>query len=97
MQTDEPSPSTEQPEEKVATEKKEEPSSYLLENPARVVPAQERLVSFLSDSRWRPVRGSVQPTAGIVILKDTRPGTSFTLASQLLCAIKLQSSGCLQD
>lgn len=60
--------------DKVAAEKKEEPASHQLDNPARVVPAQEKLVSFPEGSRWRPVRGAAQPVAGIIVLTDTRPG-----------------------
>lgn len=55
-------------------EKREEPSSHMLDNPARVVPAQEKLVSFTDGSRWVPVRGAAQPTSGIIVLRDTRPG-----------------------
>ena len=50
-----------------------EPGSYKLENPARVVPAQQRFVSFDPQARWRPLREG-QPAAGIVVLKDHHPG-----------------------
>lgn len=48
-----------------------EPTSFKLENPARVVPGQRRFVAFLPDSRWQPVRAA---PSGFVVLKDTTPG-----------------------
>jgi 26S proteasome regulatory subunit N2 len=50
--------------------KEPEPTSFTLENPARVVPQQRRFVTFLSENRWQPVR----PTpSGFVVLKDSTP------------------------
>ena len=60
---------------KVAAEKKEEPPTHQLSNPARIVPAQERLVSFPGSSRWQPLRSS-HVTSGILVLRDARPGQS---------------------
>lgn len=51
----------------------EEPSSYILENPTRVVPAQEQYIAFTADERWEPLRRHPRP-AGILLLKDRRPG-----------------------
>ena len=53
--------------------KEPEPTSFKLENPARVVPGQRRYVGFISDSRWKPVRPS---PSGFVVLKNTTPGES---------------------
>ena len=52
--------------------KEPEPSSHSLDNPARVVPAQEKLVSFPEGSRYTPIRPG--RTAGILLLKDSSPG-----------------------
>lgn len=54
------------------TEKKAEPeaSFEILTNPARVVPAQEKFIKFLQDSRYIPVK--LAPS-GFVLLKDLRP------------------------
>ncbi len=59
---------------KVGAEKKEEPPTHQLSNPARVVPAQESLVSFPASSRWQPLR-STAANAGILVLKDAKPGS----------------------
>jgi 26S proteasome regulatory subunit N2 len=48
----------------------EEPSSFALDNPARVVPAQRRFVSFPPAQRFQPVRPA---PSGFVVLRDTRP------------------------
>ena len=89
METDEATPKDkEDPANKVGAEKKEEPPTHMLDNPARVVPAMEKLVSFPPDSRWQPLRAN-HPISGILVLKDTRPGefpqncslTSFALTA----------------
>ncbi|XP_043704491.1 26S proteasome non-ATPase regulatory subunit 1 homolog A-like [Telopea speciosissima] len=55
-----------------ALEKKaeSEPSFETLINPARVVPAQEKFIKFLEESRYVPVK--LAPS-GFVLLKDLRP------------------------
>ncbi|XP_004247848.1 26S proteasome non-ATPase regulatory subunit 1 homolog A [Solanum lycopersicum] len=47
-----------------------EPSFEILTNPARVVPAQEKFIKFLEDSRYIPVKSS---PSGFVLLRDLRP------------------------
>lgn len=47
-----------------------EPSFEILTNPARVVPAQEKFIKFLEDSRYAPVKSAA---SGFVLLKDLRP------------------------
>ncbi|KAE9613873.1 putative 26S proteasome regulatory complex, non-ATPase subcomplex, Rpn2/Psmd1 subunit [Lupinus albus] len=47
-----------------------EPSFEILTNPARVIPAQEKFIKFLQDSRYVPVK--LAPS-GFVLLKDLRP------------------------
>ncbi|XP_019446192.1 PREDICTED: 26S proteasome non-ATPase regulatory subunit 1 homolog A-like [Lupinus angustifolius] len=47
-----------------------EPSFEILTNPARVIPAQEKFVKFLQDSRYVPVK--LAPS-GFVLLKDLHP------------------------
>ncbi|XP_020220517.1 26S proteasome non-ATPase regulatory subunit 1 homolog A [Cajanus cajan] len=61
------------------TEKKSEPeaSFEILTNPARVVPAQEKFIKFLQDSRYVPVK--LAPS-GFVLLKDLRPTEPEVLA-----------------
>ncbi|ESW32462.1 hypothetical protein PHAVU_002G324700 [Phaseolus vulgaris] len=61
------------------TEKKSEPESSfeILTNPARVVPAQEKVIKFLQDSRYVPVK--LAPS-GFVLLKDLRPTEPEVLA-----------------
>ncbi|CAL5215275.1 unnamed protein product [Lathyrus oleraceus] len=54
-----------------------EPSFEILTNPARVVPAQEKFVKFLQDSRYVPVK--LAPS-GFVLLKDLRPTEPEVLA-----------------
>ncbi|KAG6726122.1 hypothetical protein I3842_02G065500 [Carya illinoinensis] len=53
-------------------EKKSEPESSfeILTNPARVVPAQEKFIKFLEESRYVPVK--LAPS-GFVLLRDLRP------------------------
>ncbi|MBA0854773.1 hypothetical protein Goshw_004782 [Gossypium schwendimanii] len=60
MQVDDP------PEKKAEPE----PSFEILTNPARVVPAQEKFIKFLEDSRYAPVK--LAPS-GFVLLRDLRP------------------------
>nr|GME03402.1 26S proteasome non-ATPase regulatory subunit 1 homolog A-like [Ipomoea batatas]GME15247.1 26S proteasome non-ATPase regulatory subunit 1 homolog A-like [Ipomoea batatas] len=54
-------------------EKKTEPeaSFEILTNPARVVPAQEKCIKFLEDSRYVPIK--LSSPSGFVLLKDLRP------------------------
>lgn len=54
-----------------------EPSFEILTNPARVVPAQEKFIKFLQDSRYVPVK--LAPS-GFVLLKDLRPTEPEVLA-----------------
>ncbi|XP_066352011.1 26S proteasome non-ATPase regulatory subunit 1 homolog A-like [Miscanthus floridulus] len=56
-----------------ATEKKApepEPTFQILTNPARVVPAQEKFIKFLEDSRYKPVKAA---PSGFVLLQDLKP------------------------
>jgi 26S proteasome regulatory subunit N2 len=57
---------------------KEDAPSTVLQNPARVVPAQERFVRFDDAGRYRPVK---RCGAGVVLLKDTQPGEPEELVS----------------
>ena len=59
----------------------------VLENPARVLRAQERLITALPGSRYVPI--SAGRKAGIVLLKDTTP----TEAEDLLTATTQQPAG----
>lgn len=61
--------------------KEEEPSSYTLCAPCRVVPGQVKYVSFEPDSRWVPVKRDAQPV-GKLVLKDLRPGEPVEYASK---------------
>ncbi|KAJ0903455.1 putative armadillo-like helical, 26S proteasome regulatory subunit RPN2 [Helianthus annuus] len=54
-----------------------EPTFEILTNPARVVPAQEKFIKFLEDSRYAPVKAA---TSGFVLLKDLRPTEPEVLA-----------------
>lgn len=54
-----------------------EPSFELLTNPARVVPAQEKYIRFLVDSRYAPVKLA---SSGFVLLKDLRPSEPEVLS-----------------
>lgn len=47
-----------------------EPSFEILTNPARVVPAQEKFIRFLEESRYVPVKSAA---SGFVLLKDLSP------------------------
>lgn len=61
---------------KEAQKKKEEPepSSFTLENPARVLPQQEKFVAFPANTRFAPIRAGRH--AGIIVLKDSTPGAT---------------------
>lgn len=49
-----------------------EPTSYLVANPGRVVPQQEKYLALPQGGRWLPVRqGKLQ--GGITVVQDTRP------------------------
>ncbi|KAH1079760.1 hypothetical protein GYH30_056960 [Glycine max] len=54
-----------------------EPSFEILTNPARVVPAQEKCIKFLQDSRYVPVK--LAPS-GFVLLRDLHPTEPEVLA-----------------
>ncbi len=71
---------TQEGQKEAAAPKEPEPSSHSLDNPARVVPAQEKLVKFPEGSRYTPIRPG--RTAGILLLKDSSPG-NWSCASQL--------------
>ncbi|KAH9649912.1 26S proteasome non-ATPase regulatory subunit 1 [Citrus sinensis] len=54
-----------------------EPSFEILINPARVVPAQEKFIKFLEDSRYVPVKSA---PSGFVLLRDLRPNEPEVLS-----------------
>ncbi|GLT68610.1 hypothetical protein SLA2020_408220 [Shorea laevis] len=54
-----------------------EPAFEILTNPARVVPAQEKFIKFLEDSRYAPVK--LAPS-GFVLLRDLRPNEPEVLS-----------------
>ncbi|OMP11178.1 hypothetical protein CCACVL1_00637, partial [Corchorus capsularis] len=54
-----------------------EPSFEILTNPARVVPAQEKFIKFLEDSRYVPVKSA---PSGFVLLRDLRPSEAEELS-----------------
>ncbi|GLU08711.1 hypothetical protein SLE2022_256080 [Rubroshorea leprosula] len=54
-----------------------EPAFEILTNPARVVPAQEKFIKFLEDSRYVPVK--LAPS-GFVLLRDLRPNEPEVLS-----------------
>ena len=82
METDEPAPDTSKPAPegdppKAASAKEaDEPSSYVLDTPARVVPAQEKYIAFDADERWQPLRRASRQAAGVLLLIDNKPGES---------------------
>lgn len=76
-----------------AAPKEPEPSSHSLDNPARVVPAQEKLVKFPEGSRYTPIRPG--RTAGILLLKDSTPGACHT--ASLFAARLAQSTSLLVE
>ncbi|KVI08364.1 26S proteasome regulatory complex, non-ATPase subcomplex, Rpn2/Psmd1 subunit [Cynara cardunculus var. scolymus] len=47
-----------------------EPAFEILTNPARVVPAQEKYIKFLEDSRYVPVKAAA---SGFILVKDLHP------------------------
>lgn len=67
--------------------KEPEPSSYKLDNPSRVVPTQQKVVALEPNCRWVPIHKH-RPVAGIIVLKDLRPGV------HALKALLLQLSVC---
>ncbi|KAK9844017.1 hypothetical protein WJX81_001983 [Elliptochloris bilobata] len=58
----------------------EEPASCRVDNPGRVVPAQERFVELDPAARWVPIKPQ-RAAAGILVLKDRRPGEPVELVS----------------
>ncbi|KAH1063843.1 hypothetical protein J1N35_028830 [Gossypium stocksii] len=54
-----------------------EPTFEILTNPARVVPAQEKFIKFLEDSRYVPVKSA---PSGFILLKDLRPNEPEVLS-----------------
>ncbi|GIL83332.1 hypothetical protein Vretimale_11311 [Volvox reticuliferus] len=56
-----------------------EPSSFMLENPARVVPSQARFVALPNSGRWLPVKR--ESPLGILVMCDTQPGEPQELVS----------------
>jgi len=54
-----------------------EPTFQILTNPARVVPAQEKFIKFLEDSRYKPVKAA---PSGFVLLQDLKPTEAEELA-----------------
>jgi 26S proteasome regulatory subunit N2 len=63
--------------------KEEEPTSFTLEAPCRVIPSQVSAISFLPDSRWVSVKQGAAPV-GFLVLKDTQPGEPVEYASSTL-------------
>jgi len=57
-----------------------EPSSEVLSNPARVVPAQEKFIKFREDSRYAPLKLKRAPS-GFVMLRDMTPSEPVELVS----------------
>ncbi|XP_024382538.1 26S proteasome non-ATPase regulatory subunit 1 homolog A [Physcomitrium patens] len=57
-----------------------EPSSEVLSNPARVVPAQEKFIKFREDSRYAPLKLKRAPS-GFVMLRDLTPSEPVELVS----------------
>lgn len=79
MDTDQPSTSGAAGEpSKAGASKGEEPSSHTLQNPMRVVPAQEQYIAFDADPRWEPLRRHHQ-ASGILMLRDKQPGQPVEL------------------
>jgi 26S proteasome regulatory subunit N2 len=56
-----------------------EPSFEILTNPARVVPAQEKFLKFLEDSRYDPVKSA---PSGFVLLSDLQPSEPEVFSSK---------------
>jgi 26S proteasome regulatory subunit N2 len=61
-----------------STDKKSEPEPLfeILTNPARVVPSQEKVIKFLEDSRYLPVK----PAPSGLLLRDLLPTEPEALA-----------------
>uniref|UniRef100_A0A7S0E0P0 26S proteasome regulatory subunit RPN2 C-terminal domain-containing protein n=1 Tax=Hanusia phi TaxID=3032 RepID=A0A7S0E0P0_9CRYP len=57
-------------EDKQGSEKKKEPNTTILSNPARVLPAQRKYITMPSDCRYEPVSKKLW---GIVMLRDLKP------------------------
>lgn len=57
-----------------------EPTSYKIQNPARVVPAQEKFLTAAGTMRWQPVR-SEGFRAGFIVMKDLTPGEPIEVVS----------------
>lgn len=57
-----------------------EPSSEVLNNPARVVPEQEKFIKFREDSRYTPLKLKRAPS-GFVMLRDMTPSEPVELVS----------------
>lgn len=60
--------------------KGEEAHTTALSNPCRVVPAQERLIRWDDKGRYQPIK---RAGAGILIVRDTRPGEAVEVALRL--------------
>lgn len=57
----------------------DEPDTHMLDNPARVVPEQEKYIAFPQlNARFVPLKSS---STGIVMLKDLRPGEPVELVA----------------
>jgi 26S proteasome regulatory subunit N2 len=67
-----------------ADKKKEEPNFEILENPARVLRAQLRHISFDVDPRYVPA--TTVDVSGIVLLRDTKPGEQEDLINDSVTA-----------
>lgn len=57
-------------EEVKKTKKEEEPNSFKLNNPSRVIPMQSRYVVIPEDQRFKPINNY---TAGFIVLTDSKP------------------------
>ncbi|KAH9288256.1 hypothetical protein KI387_032373 [Taxus chinensis] len=55
-----------------------EPSSEVLKNPARVVPAQEKYIKFFEESRYVPIKPA---RSGFIMLRDMQPSEPEVLVS----------------
>eukprot|EP00761_Pharyngomonas_kirbyi_P003393 gb/GECH01003397.1/.p1 GENE.gb/GECH01003397.1/~~gb/GECH01003397.1/.p1 ORF type:complete len:957 (+),score=273.86 gb/GECH01003397.1/:1-2871(+) len=68
--------------EKQSKQKKStpEPTSEILENPARVVPLQSKVITYDVDQRYSPV--DPYRTMGVVMLKDDKPEQEETLVQR---------------
>lgn len=70
---------------KKAVDKKEpEPESETLNNPCRVTWAQQAVLSYSSEQRYKPVKKRL---GGIVLLKDTQPGSSEDIVQQAVIKV----------